>query len=214
MRAQLYLIRHGKTSGNLQRRYVGVTDEPLCTEGIRELEAFRVCLKRRFVMEELAMPEYFFVSPMLRCRQSAALLLADAKPCVIEDFREMDFGEFEYKNYDELAGDKRYQAFIDSGGRLDFPGAETREHFCGRVKRAFERCAARIFDNVEASMADGPEKPYLFCVHGGTIMAILDAYSAPHRDYFEWQVPNASGFCGVLEMENNGIYLKNIEKLS
>ena len=30
-------IRHGKTFGNLQHRYVGRTDEELCDEGINEV---------------------------------------------------------------------------------------------------------------------------------------------------------------------------------
>ena len=29
----IYLIRHGKTLGNLERRYMGVTDQPLCPQG-------------------------------------------------------------------------------------------------------------------------------------------------------------------------------------
>ena len=29
----VYLIRHGKTKGNLEGRYIGTTDEPLCEEG-------------------------------------------------------------------------------------------------------------------------------------------------------------------------------------
>lgn len=33
----VYLIRHGKTKGNLEKRYVGRTDEELSEEGIREL---------------------------------------------------------------------------------------------------------------------------------------------------------------------------------
>ena len=34
---ELYLIRHGKTKGNGEGRYIGSTDEPLSAEGRREL---------------------------------------------------------------------------------------------------------------------------------------------------------------------------------
>lgn len=34
---KLIFIRHGKTAGNLERRYIGRTDEPLCDEGIAEI---------------------------------------------------------------------------------------------------------------------------------------------------------------------------------
>ena len=29
----VYLIRHGQTQGNLERRYIGSTDQPLCPAG-------------------------------------------------------------------------------------------------------------------------------------------------------------------------------------
>ena len=36
-----YLIRHGRTAGNLERRYIGSTDEPLCPEGRQEISGLR-----------------------------------------------------------------------------------------------------------------------------------------------------------------------------
>ena len=38
---RLILIRHGATAGNLQRRYIGRTDEPLCEAGIQQVLALR-----------------------------------------------------------------------------------------------------------------------------------------------------------------------------
>ena len=36
---QLIWIRHGLCAGNLEKRYIGTTDEPLCEAGRRELLA-------------------------------------------------------------------------------------------------------------------------------------------------------------------------------
>ena len=36
---ELLFIRHGATAGNLQRRYIGRTDEPLCPAGLDQAEA-------------------------------------------------------------------------------------------------------------------------------------------------------------------------------
>ena len=33
------LIRHGKTIGNMQRRYIGCTDEPLCEQGVAQAQS-------------------------------------------------------------------------------------------------------------------------------------------------------------------------------
>lgn len=35
---KIIFIRHGKTKGNLEKRYIGKTDESLCEIGIKELK--------------------------------------------------------------------------------------------------------------------------------------------------------------------------------
>lgn len=63
---KIYLIRHGKTMGNTRGRYIGRTDEPLLEEEQKKLK-------------ESSYPqvETVFVSPMLRCRQTAAAIFPD-----------------------------------------------------------------------------------------------------------------------------------------
>lgn len=43
MKILVYLIRLGKTEGNLKKAYIGVTDQPLCLEGRAELERLAGC---------------------------------------------------------------------------------------------------------------------------------------------------------------------------
>ena len=38
---QLILIRHGATAGNLEKRYIGRTDEALCPLGIHQVEELK-----------------------------------------------------------------------------------------------------------------------------------------------------------------------------
>ena len=61
---------------------------------------------------------------MRRCIQTAKILYPGRAQVKIEEFRECDFGSFEGKNYQDLSGDPVYQAWIDSGGTLGFPGGE------------------------------------------------------------------------------------------
>ncbi|MCD8076417.1 MAG: cobalt-precorrin-5B (C(1))-methyltransferase CbiD [Lachnospiraceae bacterium] len=179
---ELYLIRHGSTAGNLEHRYVGTTDEPLTEEALRKLEECRDFYPR---------PELVFASPLKRCVQTAKALYPEKEVRLLPGLAECGFGEFEYKNYEELKGDARYQAWIDSGGTTAFPGGEKRSDFIERCCGAFlEGCA-------EAQRAEA--KSAAFVVHGGTIMAILDRFSRPHRDYFAWQVKNAEGFSCDME---------------
>ncbi len=181
---QICLIRHGMTAGNRQRRYVGITDEELTEEAARELCAARA---------QYPAPDCVFASPMKRCVQTAQLLFPGLQPELSSGLRECSFGAFEYGNYQELQGDSRYQEWIDSGGTLAFPGGESRAEFSDRCCVAFADCCERASARGAASAA--------FVVHGGTIMAILDRYSKPHRDYFDWQAPNAGGFLCELESE-------------
>ena len=213
--AYLYLIRHGKTKGNLEKRYVGRTDEPLCKAGIREMNERRSILLRSFSEEGavICLPGKIYVSPMLRCRQTAKLLFPDAKQEVVADFCEMDFGAFEYKNYEELSGDPRYQAFIDSGGAIDFPDAEPQQQFRQRVRTAFEQCLKANENFLANQTSDQSEEPLIFGVHGGTMMAIMEAYARPHRDYFDWQTEAARGYrCRILRGEQ-GFYLDHVTKI-
>ena len=177
---KIYMIRHGKTKGNTEKRYVGSTDEWLLPE-------------ERERLQQLPVPEIdcLYVSPMKRCRETADILFPHMQQIVIEDFRECDFGMFEYKNYIELSGKEEYQRFIDTNGKSGFPGGESRQEFQDRCCEAFENMIKR-----EQRERIG------MVVHGGTIMALLDRYSNPHKDYYEWQIGNGEGL--VMQVEKGG----------
>ena len=169
---KIYLIRHGKTQGNLSGKYIGSrTDEPLCEEGIRELKG-----------KTYPQAQILFVSPMKRCIQTAELLYPGLEQRKIPLLQECDFGDFENKNYKELSGNPDYQAWIDSGGTLPFPGGEDSEEFRSRCRRGFLQCVETAFS------LGSPETAIV--AHGGTIMSILSAYGRPSRDYFDWQIKN------------------------
>ena len=169
----IVLIRHGATPGNLLGQYIGCrTDEPLCEKGKENL----ICFSYPPVSQ-------IFTSPMLRCLQTAKLIYPDIIPKIIPDFRECDFGEFEGKNYADLCGDSQYQAWIDSGGTLPFPGGESRVELTARTLAAFHSLLPFILSQPSAIIA-----------HGGTIMSIMEHYARPSRDYFDYQVRNGRGY--------------------
>ncbi|MGI6088403.1 histidine phosphatase family protein [Bilifractor porci] len=179
-----WLIRHGATFGNTRQRYIGTTDEPLTEEENTSLPEVAEKWKKGGRIPETA--EAVFVSPLLRCRQTAALFYPDAEQKVIRDLRECDFGDFENKNYRELAGNPDYQRWIDSGGTLPFPNGEDAGEFRNRCRNAFLAVlqAAKKQDTQEV----------LFFVHGGTIMSILEAFGVPVRSYYDWHVKNGEGW--------------------
>lgn len=110
---ELTLIRHGTAPSNREHRYLGLTEESLDQEGIREL-----LLKK--AQGHYPAVSIVFSGPMLRCRQTAEQLFPEQEPWLIPEWTEMDFGYFEGKNYRELNGNAEYQRWIDSGGLCPF----------------------------------------------------------------------------------------------
>lgn len=184
----LALIRHGETEANREHRYLGKTDESLSENGVMTLVSYR---ERKFYPDV----EYLFSGPMKRCLETAKILYPDLRPTVIPEWTEMDFGEFEYRNYEELKGDARYQAWIDSGGTSAFPGGESREQFIWRCERGFVRMCGELRRKAQKctdiSIRAG------IVVHGGTIMALMSLYDGLH--YFDYQTANGRGYVCRLE---------------
>ena len=187
--AELILIRHGKTAGNLLGRYIGSrTDEPLCDEGREGLAG-----------KQLPEVERLYVSPMKRCVETAEILWPGfdrTKMQKVTDLRECDFGDFENKNYKDLSGNGDYQAWIDSNGTLPFPNGESMDAFKSRCLEAFARIVEEVSGAEQEWIASG--KTGIFragiVVHGGTIMAILEQYGYPKAAYFDYQVKNGCGY--------------------
>lgn len=85
------LIRHGITQGNTMGRYIGITDEPLCPQGIELLKERNYPPARRI-----------YISPLKRCMMTAQILYPGQEYVIKADMAECDFGMFENKNYQEL----------------------------------------------------------------------------------------------------------------
>ncbi len=176
-----YLIRHGLTPGNLGHRYIGCrTDECLCGAGIAALTRGSYPPVSRV-----------FASPMRRCIQTAHILYPDLDPELIPDFRECDFGAFEGLGYAELSGRPDYQAWIDSGGEMPFPGGECRADFAARCVRAYEALSPVL-----------AREQCALIVHGGTIMAVMARFARPCGGYFDFRTECGAGFA----LESDGRY--------
>ena len=172
---KVILIRHGQTAGNAEKRYIGVTDQPLTASGVEQIE------KNKYPAADLV-----FASPLKRCLQTAAIIYPQQKPTVVRDLREMDFGDFENKNHMELSGNADYQRWIDNGGKTAFPGGEHPADFCHRCTTAFLKTMESIKNENCQTVA--------FAVHGGTIMAIMSSLLNDTENYFSYRVDNGDGY--------------------
>ncbi len=186
-------IRHGKTLGNLSKRYIGTTNQPLCKEGILEL-------KNLHSKEIYPASHLIYVSPLTRCIETAKILYPNQPLLSCEQLRECDFGEFENKNYKELQSHPYYQKWVDSNGQLPFPNGETPSLFTERCIKGFLACVHHT--PYKNSYVHGLTAWTTFVVHGGTIMSILSELTNPKGDYFNFQVENGQGYLCEYNFDN------------
>lgn len=197
----LIFIRHGKTKSNLRKAYLGISEESLCAEGISELEN-NITMDRY----KCALPvRKVYISPMLRCRQTADIIFPDIGYNEVDDFHEMNFGIFENKNYLDLQDDPEYNRWVDSMCTSKIPQGESLEEFTVRVNNAFRNLYPEL-RNLE------DESNVAFVVHGGTIMAILSKLTG--KDFYNFQIANGQGYilrC-TIEEDCNVVNIKNLQE--
>ena len=170
----IYLLRHGLTEYNAEKRYQGQRDIPLSAAG-------RAMLCRADIS-----PKTVYITPLCRTRQTAEVLFPGARLVETDGLKEMCFGSFEGRNYIEMEHDPDYLAWVAANCESPCPDGETKAAFCERICAAFSAL-------VDKALADG-EEMLVILAHGGTQMAAMERYALPHKDYcrrsyFPAQVP-------------------------
>lgn len=176
---KIHLIRHGLTDANLTGRYVGNrTDLPLCPEGVKELKMIRE-------QKEYPNIEKLYSSPMLRCRQSAAIIYPGFDVNVVDAMTEYDFGEFEGKSAAELEIMPSYLEW--TSGKITAPeGGEDSNDF---IKRLALGLNGIVRDMMECGVTNSA-----VIMHGGAIMMLLAACAVPRRRSVEWTSEPGGGY--------------------
>ncbi len=175
------IMRHSRTAGNSERRYVGITDEPLCAEGIALAHSSGIDTQAASV----------YVSPLKRALETAGIKFPGARLHVVHDLREMDFGDFEGRSAAEMERDEAYISWLESNCMLPCPNGEGLEDFSSRV------CAA--FDGIVRECIKSDDKRLVIVAHGGSIMSIFNRYGKPERQYYEWYVDNCCFYRAKLD---------------
>ncbi|MCH4239014.1 MAG: histidine phosphatase family protein [Oscillospiraceae bacterium] len=175
------LIRHGLTAGNMEGRYIGSTDLPLCSEGEKLLQQQK---------DEHPYPQVdmCYSSPMLRCLQTAKILYPELTPQIVTDFREIDFGDWENKTAAQLAEeDPNFMAWMEGGKQVTPPGGEDSGWCMQRT------CAA--FEHVVDGMLRSEIHRAALILHGGSMMSILATYGLPKAKFYDWMTQPGCGYC-------------------
>lgn len=176
---KIHLIRHGATDANYDGRYIGCkTDLPLAPEGLNEL---------RMLKDDIDYPEIerLYSSPMLRCRQTGAVLYPDFEHFTVEELKEYDFGSFENKTAAELESNPNFIPW--TSGRLSAPpGGEDNSEFIKRICVGFNKI---VLDMIESGLTESA-----VIMHGGAIMMLLGVSAVPRSKPVEWTADNGRGY--------------------
>lgn len=92
----LYVVRHGKTIWNEQRKVQGISDIPLTDEGRKETQELVPLVKKLNI-------DVVISSPLSRAKETAKILVDSKLPINIDDrIKERDWGMNEGANIDEV----------------------------------------------------------------------------------------------------------------
>lgn len=170
----IWLLRHGRTEYNAQKRYQGQRDIPLSAEGLAQLRQADFS------------PEVVYVTPLQRTSQTAHVLFPGVKLVPVEGLKEMNFGRFEGQTFVHVEQDPEYLDWVQANETAAHPDGERKSDFCARVCKAFAEL-------VDKALAEGQER-LVIVAHGGTQMAAMERFAVPRKTFHEWCGPNAGGY--------------------
>jgi alpha-ribazole phosphatase len=161
MQTRAVLIRHADPEDEARGRCYGRLDVGLSAAGLARAEA----LARRLKPLELAA---LYASPRLRARQTAAAICtARALEPVRDDrLRELDFGEFEGRTYDDIQREQPefFRRWMASPTKVRFPAGESYAELRERVSATLDSLRTIHVGHMFAVVS-----------HGGVVRAALAA---------------------------------------
>ena len=187
---KLYMIRHGLTEYNLDGRYCGTLDPPLCEEGVNQLYE---------LMEQYDYPyvDEVYASPLLRARQTAEILFPGCDYTAVENLREASFGPFEGKTMAQLRDDPEIAKWIVPGSEYAPAGVEPSKAF-------YVRCRMGIIQIVDDMMRRGVTNAAVV-THAGVISTVLAALAYPKLSQYDW---NCEAGCGFMLRADPSLFIR------
>ncbi|MCE8002688.1 histidine phosphatase family protein [Billgrantia ethanolica] len=193
-RLELVVVRHGVTQWNRERRYQGQRDIPLLLpEALPGLDRLREALAEQTF-------DAVHCSDLTRCRQTLAHVAEGRERAWPTHFdarlRELDFGDYEGRTYDELKSQPFYRAWIDSEGQQPPPGGESTADL-GRRLDAW-------FDDVLSACAPHGQRRVLVVTHGGVIRELRRRFEG--IGFWQGDVVQAEGRRFTFSMNEEGCW--------
>ncbi|MCI8645429.1 MAG: histidine phosphatase family protein [Firmicutes bacterium] len=200
MKSQIHLIRHGITEGNQRRLYYGAADIPLAEEGVNMLKS----LVSKGIYPRAESSD-FYTTGMLRTEQTLSILYGEREHSCIEELREMSFGEFEMKSYEELKDVPGYAEWAaDKTGQMASPGGESIAGFTSRIRGGLKILVGKHRLRELSVRHSGKDAISTVVCHGGTIASIMEQSFPGQKEHFYKWIPDP-GHGYTLDMKDGEI---------
>ena len=176
----LTLIRHGLTEGNVKRLYYGSTDLPLLEESVEMLK----CANINGIYPTAPL---FFTSGMKRTEQTLEALYGSIGHGILSGLREIDFGDFEMRTYEELKEDPAYLNWISGDTETDrVPNGES-----GLI------VTQRALNDLEPLICGDTDAVCL--THGGVIGGLMFHWFPSENGRFDYTPDPGTGYSILFE---------------
>jgi broad specificity phosphatase PhoE len=174
MLTRIFLIRHGTTSWNKQRRYCGCRDISLCDEGKAQARKLHGQLKGISF-------DAIYSSDRKRVLQTCRIVFNKTKPTRLSALREINFGVLEGLRHSQIMQKygQLYENWLKDPYKNNLPKAEPMPVFKRRVRTALTKIA-RI----------NRGKTIAVVCHGGVIGVYISSIKKS-RDFWRY-VPKAT----------------------
>ncbi len=182
----IFLIRHGLTEGNIKDWYYGSTDVPLIDEAYAQLDEY---------VSDGIYPSgndiSFYTSGMTRAVQTLKHIWGDVDFCVIKEFREFDFGDYECTPSDIIVKDEVYRNWLKpENSDMPLPGgSDSRNSFGCRVNKGFrDLLNAHAAKELQLRHREQAARTLAVC-HGGVIGKIMQIIFPDEFDHTFKRMP-------------------------
>ncbi|WP_053401441.1 histidine phosphatase family protein [Priestia koreensis] len=165
------LIRHGLTENNQKKQYIGWSDPPLLISEEKRIRPYT---------EKV---DLVVGSDLTRCKETSKLLLPNHLYVASEKWREMNFGAWEEKTYNELKEQTAYQNWLNDPFHAPVEDGELFSTFSERIWRAFHESVAKLKMNGGRNL--------VIVTHGGPIRLVASTCSG--TAFFDWNVAPGDG---------------------
>lgn len=180
----LHLLRHGATDASRRHLYYGASDIPLAGDAGAELEA----LKQEGIYPDAAGCRVI-TTGLKRTEETLAVLYPGLVSEKLLELREMNFGAFELRGYEELKEDPDYQIWISGDYQANIcPGGESANEHAERCRKAIDRLLQESGQDL------------LIVCHGGSIACVMQhLFPGEGENRWYWDCKTGRGFTVTLD---------------